>query len=233
MKVLVVQPDADAPLGLIGPVFERMGIEVQTWFPRDEVQPAGPWRAVIVLGSETNPDEDSYEPWIGAVRGEVRGALALGLPVMGICFGAQIVAQESGGKVVRMSRPEIGWVPIQPAAGGADDPLFEAMPLDGTRMLAWHRYRIEPPKGAVRLAQKTECEQAFRLADAPVWAVQFHFEADAQIAAAWIDDSIEQLSAMDLDAAALRAAGHEFSAAAEPVSVAIAEGFGSVVLAQS
>ena len=229
MRILCVQPDDDSPLGLLAGPLAAAAIEVEVWEPRATLPPAGPYDGMIVLGSSANPDEDRFEPWMPAVRGEVSLALETGIPLLGVCFGAQLVAEQVGGTTERMERPEIGWVELRPTPESADDPLFADMPAGGTPMLQWHQYAMRSPDAAVALVDPTSCEQAWRLEGQDVWAVQFHFEADAAIAEGWIDSSIDELAARELDPAGLRAATHACAPGAEPVAEAIATGFASVV----
>jgi GMP synthase-like glutamine amidotransferase len=233
MRVLSVQPDDDTPLGLIAGPLADAGIEVEVWEPRVATPPAGPYDGMIVLGSSANPDEDRFESWIPAVRGEVSLALELGLPLLGVCFGAQILTEQLGGRTARLDRPEIGWVELEPTAAAADDPLFGEMSPGGAPMLEWHQYAMESPRGAVALVEPTSCEQAWRIEGRDVWAVQFHFEADAAIAEDWIAGSIDELAARGLDPSGLRAASHASAPKAEPVATAIAAGFSSVVTSRS
>ncbi len=138
--------------------------------------------ALIVLGGAMNPDEDATYPWLGRVRDALREAVDLGLPVLGICLGAQLLAQALGGEAPAGER-ELGWhgVELEPAA--ADDPLFADVPTPFTT-LHWHRYSCEPPAGAVPLARTWSALQAFRIGERS-WGVQFHGEVGGELAELW------------------------------------------------
>lgn len=233
MRILFIQPDADTPPGLLEAPLRAAGAELELWEPRFDQPPAGPFDGIVLLGSETNPDEDRYEPWVGAVRGEVSLALELGIPLLGVCFGAQILAEELGGATTRMERPEIGWVDVHPVIASSDDPLLSVIPDDGVHLLGWHRYGIDLPDGVTRLAKPTLCEQAFKAHGHPAWGIQFHFEADEQIALAWIDAGVERLAAEDVDSAAIRAGIERYGARAAEVAGRIGSGFAGVVKSHS
>jgi GMP synthase (glutamine-hydrolysing) len=229
MRVLSIQPDSDTPLGLIEPRLVAAGIELETWQPRFEPPPAGPFDGLVVLGSVTDPDEDRFEPWIGAVRGEISLGLELRLPMLGICFGAQLITQELGGSVERMPAAEIGWFELTPTPEGASDQLLRAMPRDGVSLLQWHQFRMLPPSSVVRLVNPTSCEQAYRAEQRNVWAIQFHFEADDRIAEDWVGSDGDALAARGIDVAAIRAGTSAHAEVARQVAEEIADGFASVV----
>ena len=229
MRVLVAQPDADTPLGLLEAPLIDAGMDLEVWSPRFDPPPAGPFDGMILLGSETNPDEETFEPWIGGFRAEAGVALELGIPVLGVCFGAQILAEEAGGATKRMDDAEIGWVEIHPVIESTDDLLLSALPDEGAHMLSWHRYSIELPEGAIRTAAPTICEQAFRLPGRNVWGIQFHFEADERIIEEWLSNAVERLAAGEVDIAGIRAGIERFSEQAAAVARRIGEGFADAV----
>jgi GMP synthase (glutamine-hydrolysing) len=101
-----------------------------------------------------------------------------GIPVLGVCFGGQLLAQVLGARVSRASRPERGWHAID-----TDDP--ERVPPGP--WLMWHQDQFTVPPGAVALARTDVCLQAFVLG--PHTGVQFHPEVTAEIVGHWIDEA--------------------------------------------
>ena len=85
-----------------------------------------------------------------------------GVPLLGVCLGAQLLAEATGGEARRAAEPEIGWreVTLEPAA--ADDPLLGALP-ERFDSFQWHSYEALPPAGATLLARSAVCAQAYRL----------------------------------------------------------------------
>jgi GMP synthase (glutamine-hydrolysing) len=124
---------------------------------------AGHYRALAILGSSRSVYDD--EPWILAEHEFVRHCIAAGTPVLGICFGAQLLAHVLGGKVRRMPRPELGWYDI------AGEP-----PYGGT-WFVWHGDEISPPPGSTVLATSPRCVHAF--ANGNHLGVQYHPELTA------------------------------------------------------
>lgn len=119
-------------------------------------------------------------PRYGAFEALLRDARRRGLPVFGICFGAQALADVFGGKVVRdRERSEYGTVDIERA--DADDPLFAPLPARFPAQ-SWHRDRIvRLPAGAKPLAwSQGDLLQAFSFPGERIWGVQFHPERDME-----------------------------------------------------
>lgn len=111
-----------------------------------------------------------------------------GVPVLGVCLGAQLVAQAHGGDAVESAEPEIAWSRIKVLPEAGEDELFAGAPWP-EKVLAWHYWEISPGPGTEVLAASSACVQAIRAAPL-AWGTQFHFEADPSIVAAWISSGI-------------------------------------------
>jgi GMP synthase (glutamine-hydrolysing) len=167
------------------------------------------WAAVIggliLLGGPFLPDDDERAPYLPRERALVVDAMATGVPVLGICLGAQVLAHVCGGEVTaRSGEGERGSCAIELLPNAADDPLFAGLTrYDQLRMIENHQDSITTlPPGAVHLATSDTCRvQAFRVG-AAAWGVQFHPEAAAARVAGW-DESA--LAAGGLDRGALAA----------------------------
>ncbi|HUH81705.1 MAG TPA: hypothetical protein VLZ06_10300, partial [Solirubrobacteraceae bacterium] len=124
---------------------------------------------------------------------------------LGVCLGAQLLAEVAGGRVTRTHAPEIGWrsVQLEPAAGR--DPLLGSLP-ERFEGFQWHSYQLTPPPGASVLARSAACRQAFRVARAPWWGIQFHAEVTGESIDGWSDDyrSYPDAVAAAIDWTALR-----------------------------
>ena len=178
MRLLHVEhPDGGGP-GVFGDV-----AAFETWRAWDGgAPPAGPFDAVVLYGAATNIGDPA--PWLDAEIAWVRDLLAAGVPLLGLCFGAQVIAAACDAPVVRSSAPEIGWARVSLTPAGRADPVLAAM---GDDFLAcqWHSYTFGLPTGASLLASSDVCAQAFRVGSA--WGVQFHPEVDRATYARWID----------------------------------------------
>jgi GMP synthase (glutamine-hydrolysing) len=151
--------------------------------------------ALIVLGGPMGCMDDDQSTWLPAVRSLLRTAVDDGVPTMGICLGAQLLAAATGGYVERGTRgPELGLGTVQIAE---EDELLLSGPLP---VVQWHFDAITSlPPGAVPLGSSELYEtQAFRLGEV-AWGLQFHIEATTAMVQGWADN----------DAAALRETGRE------------------------
>jgi GMP synthase (glutamine-hydrolysing) len=188
VRVLAIVHQRDAGPGVFADAVSARGASLDTWLPAESESPAAdPTRydAVMVFGGAMHADHEDRHPWLRDVKETLRELLEREVPVLGVCLGAQLLAEAAGAAPRRASAPEIGWHDVEVTPDGARDrltatlaPRFEAF--------QWHSYEFPLPPGAVALARSAVCLQAFR-AGASV-GVQFHAEVSAADAQAWIDD---------------------------------------------
>jgi GMP synthase (glutamine-hydrolysing) len=140
------------------------------------------YRALIFMGGPMSVNDD-----LGYLRREeqfIRDAASRGVPVLGICLGAQLIAHAMGAAVRRNPAKEIGWFEIEFTPEAAEDPLF-GMFRGREMVFHWHGETFDLPEGAVLLAASDRCRhQAFRLGDS-VYGLQFHPEVTADMIADW------------------------------------------------
>lgn len=165
------------PDWIAAPIRESWGDEIVVVDPREGLPPGLlEAEAVILSGSPSSVTEEA--PWMLQLEEALRGLLARGTPVLGICFGHQLIAKAMGGEVQRNPRGrEIGTVEVQRLA---DDPLFAGLPrcfaANATHMDTITRL----PEGARLLATSALDEiAAYTLGSAR--CVQFHPEMDGDI----------------------------------------------------
>ena len=142
---------------------------------------------VVVMGG---PMSAAADAGFGTRRAEIdllADALDRGLPTLGVCLGAQLLALAGGGSVsIGAAGPEIGWAPVELTDSAAADPLLTGVP-SRLRVLHWHGDTFELPAGAIHLAATARYRaQAFRIG-ARAWGFQFHLEVDAPAVAAFLD----------------------------------------------
>jgi GMP synthase-like glutamine amidotransferase len=179
-----VEQDWDAPAGVLADWAASGGITVRTLRvhagdPFPAVAPAGGERgydAVVVLGSEHTAYDDTL-PWLAAELAFLDALLAREIPVLGICFGGQLLARLLGGRLYRLAVPEIGWQQVTSRCEA-----IAAGPWP-----SWHRDAFTLPPGAAELARNASCLQAF--SSGPHVGVQFHPEATEPIVASWLAGS--------------------------------------------
>jgi GMP synthase-like glutamine amidotransferase len=199
---IVHQPDAGA--GVFGEAAAARGHELVEWAPAEtSAPPLDGFGAAMVFGGAMNVHEEDDHPWLPAEKRLLGEVLASGRPMLGVCLGAELVAEIAGGSVQRASAPQIGWYEVERADPG-DDPLLGPLP---ERFLAfqWHSYEFTLPDGGVPLAHNPLGLQAFRVGSA--WGIQFHAEVTGASLDAWLDDYGKDADAVRIgvDPKALRA----------------------------
>ena len=173
--VLIRQHLESAPPGLLAAWLDSRGhaFEVsRSWLDGAGPDP-GDYAFVASLGHDLGAN-DTHEPAVAAERELLARAVVGGTPVLGLCYGGQVLAAVLGGHVARAPVPELGWREIE-----TDDPgLVPAGPW-----LEWHYDRFDLPPGATALARTADALQAFR--HGPHLGVQFHPEATVEIVEGW------------------------------------------------
>lgn len=150
---------------------------------------AGGWAGLIVTGSPHGVHDDL--PFIAPEMAFLRAAAEAGTPVLGLCFGTQILGAALCGKDQVFRRPacEVGFLPLRLTAEAAVDPLL-AGAEDPLRMLVWHNDEVRHDHADMRILASSEgCpNQIWRWRDAPVWGVQGHPEVTPALAPRWLEN---------------------------------------------
>ena len=173
---------------------------------RDSIAPAhlDGFDAMVISGSP----HAAYEPhpWIPALETTVREAIRTrAMPVLGVCFGHQVVAQALGGRVIRNPRGrEIGTKALRVSAHGRESAMLAGLPEPLHVQLTHCDTVAAPPPGARVLATSDHDEcQAFEIGSA--WCTQFHPEITAEIIRAYLHARRPVITSEGLDADALLA----------------------------
>jgi GMP synthase (glutamine-hydrolysing) len=188
-------------LGSLEGIFRRCGlvfqyIDVLVDTPRT-FQPER-LSGLVVLGGPMNVDETDRHPALAAEVGWIREAVDVGLPVLGICLGSQLLAKALGARVYPNHIKEIGWYPLELTPQAASDRLFAGC-SPRQSVFQWHGDTFDLPSGAVHLAASELCaHQAFRFGEL-AYALQFHLEVTAELIDEWLvqPDNHRELAALN------------------------------------
>ncbi|HYS02299.1 MAG TPA: type 1 glutamine amidotransferase [Candidatus Eisenbacteria bacterium] len=160
----------------------QAGLRIETPHPNRFGDKLG---GLVVFGGEMNVDQLDRYPYLLRVRQLMREAVDRGIPTLGICLGAQLLARAFGAAVTRAPVRELGFVPIWPTTAAARDALLAGL-TPGDRFFQWHEDTYDLPDGAILLATGRDVPtQAYRVGRCG-WGVQFHPEVDAAELDAWL-----------------------------------------------
>lgn len=187
MRIAVVE---NAPLtqhGQVGVALNEAGAVLDVFRPFvDGRLPDGRegHAGLVVFGGGQSALDDARHPYLPALAEMMRDWTAAGLPVLGICLGAQLLARGFGAANRLGLAREFGWREVVRADQGADDPVFAAVPAR-FHSFQWHADTFDLPAGAVGLASAAGVAmQAFRIGRRG-WGTQFHFEANRAVIGQW------------------------------------------------
>lgn len=148
---------------------------------------------LVVLGGPMSVHDEAAFAWLAPEKRLVRRCIDAGKLVLGVCLGAQIVAEVLGARVSRCAGREIGWFTVDRAPGAEASALGRALPA---RFPAfhWHGEAFDLPRGAAHLARSAACEhQAFAWGER-VLGLQFHLETTRAAAEALVANCGDELA---------------------------------------
>lgn len=179
MIVTVLQHGPWGGPGVIGDQLTTRGVEldVRHVYADDEV-PDEPPEALIVMGGQMCTDEKDAYPFLQRETDLLGKCVAADTPTLGICLGAQLLAEVTGGSV-RHDTPEIGFAAVRLTDAGRTDPLLSEF-ADDTPTFNAHRDFITAGPGAVVLAHSDRAPVHALRAGERVYGIQFHPEMDAR-----------------------------------------------------
>ncbi|MGD0833628.1 MAG: type 1 glutamine amidotransferase [Candidatus Dormibacteria bacterium] len=181
-RLVVVEHVENEGPGLIAQVADECGMNIRRVGASDPLPDLDPATALVVMGGPMSVCDG--EPRLGAEVALLHDALTRGLPVLGVCLGAQLLASACGARVYHGERgQEVGLGSVTLTVPARDDPLFAGCG-ESLDVLHWHGDTFDLPRGACHLASsELYPNQGFRMGCA--YALQFHLEVDAALLLDW------------------------------------------------
>ncbi len=189
MKFLVIKHVVVEGLGIFEQFCHHAGIAIDTVelekgdsFPNLEG-----YTALWVMGGPMNVGDEAEFPWLVDEKVLIRKAVQdLHLPYMGICLGAQLLADALGGEVKPMSAPEVGILTVGLTDAGLNHPLTRGL-SETLKVLQWHGQEVKRlPSGATLLAFSVHCQvQAYAIGNC-AFGLQFHSEITDATVEDWV-----------------------------------------------
>jgi GMP synthase-like glutamine amidotransferase len=223
VRALVIQHDDDAPGGLVSAWLSERGADEDDYLISADGRGRDPdprdYNLVISLGSEKSAYDDTVS-WVGREQALLRDAVRADVPVLGICFGSQILARALGGQAMRAQQSELGWVPVRTRdlALVTEGPWFQ-----------WHYDTFTPPPGATLVADSPAGPQAYTVGRS--LGIQFHPEVTNEIVGEWVSLGGDQLTRAGVDPDRLLAETREREAANRSAAWRLMDVFASRVAA--
>lgn len=194
-RLAIVEHSPEVPLDRVGRFLDGHLVR-SVWAPHDRFP--RDVDAVVVMGGLMGAYEVERHPWLESEKRYLAGMVAAGVPVLGICLGAQLLADALGGRAYRAPVPEVGVVPVTLTQPGRDHPVARHL---APRSFVAHSDTFEVPPEARLLASSDRHPLAFDMGSA--LALQPHPEAEPSTVSDWFEQPDFDL----LDRAGLSAAG--------------------------
>lgn len=215
MRVLFIEHDHVSEGGPIWEQFEKRGYEIVRFlivseenYKKPNVTVVWPdladFEIVVVMGSPWGVWEDErIGNWLFPEMEKLLAIHNLGIPILGICFGGQLMARVLGGSVSRAPKSELGWHVVM-----SDDQSL--IPVGPWFQFHWDRWKL--PDGAIEIARSPIASQAFSFGR--TLGLQFHPEINSQVLQTWLDmeDGCVEVEADGANVAVLIAQTTQFEA---------------------
>lgn len=145
---------------------------------------------LVVMGGPMSVNDETGHPWLVEEKRFIKSTIEAGKSVLGICLGAQLIANSMGSNVFSNAEKEIGWFPVESVEAQSSS-IFRFPEV--TEVFHWHGETFSLPVGAVQIAKSKGCEnQAFQLGSNVV-GLQFHLETTTTSAKAIVENCRDEL----------------------------------------
>lgn len=193
------------------------------WYLGDKAPGLHSFDALIVMGGPMGIYDEALYPWLADEKAFIKAAIDAGKIVLGICLGAQLIADLLGEKVTRNAHKEIGWLPLQIQPEASGHPLARIL-AKYPEVFHWHGDTFAIPPGAIHIARSEGCLNQAYVVNDKVYGFQFHLETTPASAAALIEHCAEDIdgSRYTQSAQAMLADANRFAAINRAMSEVIA-----------
>jgi GMP synthase-like glutamine amidotransferase len=186
MRIHYLQHVPFEDIGSMRSDFEARGFPLSSthWYRGDSAPELDSFDGLVVMGGPMGIYDEQEHPWLIAEKKLIRDAIAAGKTLLGICLGAQLIADALGGKVTRNPHREIGWFPLD-ILPATNNPVA-AILADYPEVFHWHGDTFALPSGADWIAKSQGCLHQAYCVDKRIWGFQFHLETTPDSARALI-----------------------------------------------
>jgi GMP synthase (glutamine-hydrolysing) len=196
-KILVIQHNDDDNLNDLAAPFLEAGLEIVQWHAEKTAPPVESldgFSGLVSLGAFAGVEDEAETAWMPFERKLIESALAIEMPVLGLCFGSQLLASVAGAEVGKSGKPEVGWYEVEMAEEAAEDPLMSVLGPQ-PEVIQYHYDTFNwpvsgggtesNPHEVTILGTANGMNQAFRVGK-NAWGTQFHIEMNLPTMLGWI-----------------------------------------------
>ncbi len=177
MKIQFLQHVPFEDLGSMASWIKTKGYELHTvrLFKDEPIAKMENYDGLIVMGGPMGIYDYADYPWLVDEKKAIESAITGGKKTLGICLGAQLIADVLGSKVYKNKYKEIGWFPVEKTPEAQQCRIDSLLPQK-PEVFHWHGDTFDTPKNAVRLYKSDVCENQAFIYDKNILALQFHLE---------------------------------------------------------
>ena len=189
-KILVIVHDIDDHLNEMANPIAEAGIVMNTWDVQNDgdglpnLDELEQYSGIISLGAHAGVLEEAENPWMSHERKIMEWALETETPLLGLCFGSQLLASAAGARVYKAEAGEFAWTKVDMLPEAANDPVIGSLG-ETADAFQFHYDTFELPENAVLLGESNGTIEAFRVGSS-AWATQFHPEVGLSQQLAWL-----------------------------------------------
>ena len=196
MRILALQHVPFETPGYIAEIISRKkhSFTVHKVWENTELPSADSFDMLIIFGGPMGVNDTTKYPWLIPEKHLIKSAVDTDKKILGICLGAQLIAQSLGARVYPGKYKEIGWFPVNKCSGVSGMNMDNILP-ESMDVFHWHGDTFELPDGAERIASSSVTENQGFVYRNNVLALQFHLEVTADSVEKLIINSTEELAA--------------------------------------
>lgn len=234
-KILVVIHNIDDHLNEMANPIAEAGILMDTWDVQNDnagkpdLDKLSQYSGIISMGAHAGVLEESKYAWMSHERKIMQWALETETPLLGLCFGSQLLASAAGGRVYKAETGEFAWTKVDMLPEAASDPVIGVLgqTIDAFQ---FHYDSFELPENAVLLGERNGTIEAFRVGSS-AWATQFHPEVGLSQQLAWLSTYRGAFIREGTDIDEQISKSHELAASYRKQAWELSEAFAKQVLA--
>ena len=194
-KILILEHNSSEGPGLIADYFSgRYDLLTIKLWDKDPLPAAfDNIAAIVAMGGPMNVYEEEKYPFLKAENEFIKEVVASGIPYLGVCLGAQLLAKACGAAVKKNRVKEVGWSEVSGTPEGRQDKIFSLLPAKFT-VFQWHEDTFEIPGNSTRLAFSGDCDNQAFVAGEKAYGLQFHVEATENMVKEWFGKENDAVS---------------------------------------